>query len=83
MKTDLYTKVILTIIAIALTINLFKASITPAVANNTRYATIPVNADGTINVTIKKMPATVDVNIQDINSFAFQWVEPLKVKIKQ
>ncbi|MFD0763705.1 hypothetical protein ACFQZI_02485 [Mucilaginibacter lutimaris] len=32
MKTDLYTKIILTIIAVALTLNLAKSSITPAMA---------------------------------------------------
>ncbi len=33
MKTDLYTKVILTIIAVALTLNLVKSSITSAMAD--------------------------------------------------
>jgi hypothetical protein len=55
MKTDLYTKVILTIIAVALTLNLIKSSITRAMADNKKYVTLPVNPDGSINVNINKM----------------------------
>jgi len=36
MKTDIYTKIILTNIAIALTVNLIKGSITPAMADTKR-----------------------------------------------
>jgi hypothetical protein len=52
MRTDLYTKIILTIIAVVLTINLFKGSITQAKADNKKYVTLPVRPDGTINVRI-------------------------------
>jgi hypothetical protein len=52
MKTDLYTKIILTIIAVVLTVNLFKSSISPAKADARKYVTLPVKPDGTINVRI-------------------------------
>ena len=42
MKTDAYTKIVLTIIALALTANLIKGSITPAMADSKKYATIPI-----------------------------------------
>ncbi|WP_316744998.1 hypothetical protein [Pedobacter antarcticus] len=68
MKTDLYTKIVLTIIALALTINLFKESITPAMAAGAKPTVmVPLNADGTIDVNVVKMPRDViDVNIQEI-----------------
>jgi hypothetical protein len=77
MKTDLYTKIVLTVIALALTVNLFKSFFTtPAQAAtnaNKRMVEIPVNRDGTI-----------DVNIKSINSdfSAFQFSSPLPVVIK-
>jgi predicted component of type VI protein secretion system len=83
MKTDLYTKTILTIIAVALTLNLVKSSITPAMANSNKYVTLPVNADGTINVNINKMPETMDVNIKAVDRSAFFYVTPIPVKVTQ
>ncbi|MBD1392664.1 hypothetical protein [Mucilaginibacter glaciei] len=64
MKTDFYTKVILTIIAVALTLNLVKSSITPAMADTKKYVTLPLNPDGSINVNINKMNETMDVSIK-------------------
>jgi hypothetical protein len=69
MKTDLYTKIILTIIAVALTINLFKGTITPAMADNRRYISVPLNTDGTI-----------DVRIKDVDQYAFKNIYPIPVK---
>lgn len=68
MKTDLYTKIVLTIIALALTINLFKESITPAMAAGAKPTVmVPLNADGTIDVNVVKMPRDViNVNIEKI-----------------
>jgi hypothetical protein len=83
MKTDLYTKIILTIIAIALTVNLFKATITPAMADGKKYVTIPVNPDGSINVNINKMNETMDVNIKNVERGALYYVSPIPVKITQ
>ncbi len=77
MKTDLYTKVILTIIAVALTANVIKSFfVTPvqaADAGNARAITLPVNADG-----------TVDVNIKSINTstVAFFNATPIPVVVK-
>jgi hypothetical protein len=83
MKTDLYTKIILTIIAVALTLNLLKSSITPAMADTKKYATVPVNADGSINVHINKTDGPMDVNIKTVESGAFYYVRPISVKVSQ
>lgn len=83
MKTDNYTKVILTVIAVVLTINLFKGTISTAKADNKNYVSLPVNADGTINVRVKQLPKEeLDVNIEDVSGTAFNVAEPLEVKIK-
>ena len=79
MKLDLYTKSILTIIALCLTINVLKEfDIMPkAYANeplknelnllpNKNYGLIPVNADGTIDVNIKSSVRRIWINA---NSF--------------
>ena len=74
MKTDLYTKVILTIIAAALTANLLKGFITPAQAATTaKTVTLPVNADGTIDVNIKSI---------NTNGWAFSSAAAIPVEIK-
>jgi hypothetical protein len=83
MKTDLYTKIILTIIAVALTLNLVKSSITPAMADTKKYVTLPVNADGSINVNINKMNETMDVNVKNVDRSAFYYVTPIPVKVTQ
>lgn len=82
MKTDLYTKIILTIIAVALTINLVKNSITPAMADNKKYASIPLNADGSLNVHISKTDGPMEVNIKNVDRSAFYYVDAIPVKIK-
>ena len=81
MKTDLYTKIILTIIAVALTVNLFKATITPAMADNKKFVTLPVNPDGSINVNINKVNETMDVNIKNVDRSAFYYTDPIRVKV--
>ncbi len=82
MKTDLYTKIILTIIAIALTANLIKGSVTPAMADSKHYVSVPLNADGSMNVNIIKSSGPLDVKINDVDYYAFRHVEPLKVKVQ-
>lgn len=93
MKLDLYTKSILTIIAICLTINVLKDfDIMPkAYANeplknqpnllpNKNYGLIPVNADGTIDVNIKSS-TVMDVNIEEVDSYAFNYCTiPVRIK---
>ena len=84
MKFDMYTKSILTIIAICLTINVLKDFdfIPKAYAGenkqntesklnletNKNYGLIPVNADGTIDVNIKSSEQ-MDVSIKDIDTY--------------
>ncbi|HTD97763.1 MAG TPA: hypothetical protein VK668_00675 [Mucilaginibacter sp.] len=83
MKTDLYTKILLTIIAVALSANVVKGFfITPVKADNRNFVSIPVNPDGTINVKIKNSE-TMDVKITAIDSRAFYYAEPLHVKVDQ
>ena len=78
MKTDRYTKIILTVIAACLVINILNSIdvIPKAYANsnnkeniipNTNYAMIPVNEDGSINVTLKSN-ARMDVNLVGIRT---------------
>ncbi|PLW91334.1 hypothetical protein, partial [Mucilaginibacter sp.] len=80
-KTDLYTKIVLTIIAVVLTANLFKATITPAIADSKKYVTLPVNPDGSINVNINKVAAPMDVKITDVDRNAFYYITPIPVKV--
>lgn len=78
MKTDLYTKGILTVIAIALSIIVLKdISIIPEAhassnANvpsmNSNYGLIPVNEDGSINVRLVSTEQ-LDVNIKNIDTY--------------
>lgn len=81
MKTDRYTKIILTIIAFCLVVNMLNNfDIMPkAYANaplpaamppvpETKYGLVPLNADGSINVTLKNAEA-MDVNIVGIRTF--------------
>ena len=82
MKTDLYTKVILTIIALALSANVIKGLITPAMADDRKFATVPVNTDGSINVKLVKGSGTIDVNIESVDATAFSLAEPIEVKVK-
>ena len=90
MKLDLYTKSILTIIAICLTINVLKDfDIMPkAYANeplknelnllpNKNYGLIPVNADGTIDVNIKST-SEMKVDISTISTW-----DKMRVVIKE
>ena len=90
MKLDLYTKSILTIIAICLTINVLKDfDIMPkAYANeplknelnllpNKNYGLIPVNADGTNDVNIKSS-SEMKVDITTISTW-----DKMRVVIKE
>ena len=81
MKTDFYTKTVLTIIAGALVLLVLKNSnfVNEAKADqmlNKNYVSIPVNADGSINV---KM-TTMDVNIQSIGGTGVYGALPINLK---
>jgi len=82
MKTDRYTKIILTVIAFCMVINLLeKIDIIPsAYANETApsvpattnaapaYGLVPLNKDGSINVSLKNA-TPMDVNIVGIKTY--------------
>ena len=69
MKTDLYTKVVLTIIAVALSINVLQhADLIPEAQANNQPGPEPIP-----NV----MPAVMDVNIKSIDTY-----DEMPVKIK-
>lgn len=82
MKIDFYTKAVLTVIAICLSVNLIKGFITPAKADTRKFVSVPVNPDGSINVNIKKSNETIDVKIVDVGSRAFYYAQPLEVRVK-
>jgi hypothetical protein len=90
MKLDLYTKSILTVIAICLTINVLKDfDIIPKayakeplknelnLIQNKNYGLIPVNADGTIDVNIKSS-SEMKVDISTISTW-----DKMRVVIKE
>ncbi len=82
MKTDLYTKTVLTVIAIALVAIVFKNStiINEAKAdqnNFNKFVSVPVNADGSINV---KMVNDMDVNIHSIGGSSVYGALPINLK---
>ena len=82
MKTDLYTKTVLTVIAVALVGLFFKNGtiVNEAKADKTnysRYASIPVNEDGSINV---KMMSDMDVNIRSIGGSSVSGTLPINLK---
>lgn len=80
MKTDTYTKIVLTIIAIALSANFLKGLITPAqAADNKKYAVVPVNADGSIKVKLEK-GETMDVNIVGAANYVLEDAGPIRVQ---
>lgn len=78
MKTDFYTKAVLTVIAVCLTIIVLKqVDIIPnayaetpktKINNNMNYGLVPLNADGSIDVNIKSNSSTMDVSIVDIST---------------
>lgn len=89
MKSNLYLKIILTVIAVNLTLltakelNLISTANAADVPskigkNGTNYGFIPVNEDGTINVRIKNSDV-MDVRIKSVY-YPSSW-EPIKVKV--
>ncbi len=82
MKTDLYTKAVLTVIAIALVALVFKNGtiLNDAKAGQTtwsRYASIPLNEDGSINV---RMTTDMDVNLKSIGGSSIYGTLPVNLK---
>lgn len=81
MKTDLYTKTVLTVIAGALTIIAFQNTdfFTKANANKSTsgFATVPVNHDGSINV---KFTETMKVNVAEVGGSYIYGALPINIK---
>lgn len=92
MKTDFYTKAVLTVIAVCLTIivlkqvdiipNAFAETPENNLNTNKNYGLVPLNADGTIDVNIKSNSSTMDVNITGVNGGYVQYGK-LPVVIKE
>lgn len=93
MKTDFYTKAVLTVIAICLTIIAIKQveiipnayAETPKTHFNTNmnYCLVPLNADGTINVNIISNSSVMDVNIEEVGGYSCYSKLPVVIKENQ
>lgn len=70
MKTDFYTKTVLTIIAVCLSIIVVKGVLIGATKNPEigKYGLIPLNPDGTISVSLKE-GEMLDVNLVEVDGF--------------
>lgn len=87
MKTDFYTKTVLTIIAVCLSIIVVKdlQLIPTAQANeslpifNTNYGLVPLNEDGSVNVHLKSSE-TINVNIEEVGGRYTRGKVPVVIK---
>lgn len=89
MKTDLYTKTVLTIIAICLSIIVFNqggiipsafAETPKAFKSNMNYGLVPLNDDGSVNVRISSSEI-LEVKIEEVDAYAFNYCTvPVKIK---
>ncbi|MFL5763976.1 MAG: hypothetical protein ACJ77K_08555 [Bacteroidia bacterium] len=81
MRTDLYTKCILTVIATALIALFFKketvVSTAAAATNFNKFASVPVNQDGSINV---RLVSDMDVNIRSVGGSSVSGSIPINLK---
>jgi len=81
MKTDLYTKTILTVIAGALAILALQNTDLFPKANASKtsrvFATVPVNPDGSINV---KFAETMKVNVAEVGGSYIYGALPINIK---
>lgn len=82
MKQDFYTKAVLTVIAVALVAIVFQNTKTANEAkaekvNFNKFATVPINDDGSINV---KMTSDMDVNIRSIGGSSIYGTIPINIK---
>lgn len=89
MKTDLYTKTVLTIIAVCLTINVLKdadfitsayaSEVKPITETSTEYKLVPINEFETLDVRIVDINTydELNVNLKSIDSY-----DEMKVNIK-
>jgi hypothetical protein len=81
MKSDLYSKSVLTVIAVALVALVFQnMRVNEAHASKTdfnKFATVPVNPDGSINVNVI---SDMDVNIRSIGGSSVYGALPINLK---
>jgi hypothetical protein len=96
MKTDMYTKVLLTIIAFCMLVIVFRevdlipkahaASPLDGLRPGVQYGLVPLNADGSIDVNIKShsspLPVSVTDNI-DVNIVGIRTMDELDVNIDE
>lgn len=96
MKTDLYTKIVLTVIAVCLSVlTLQNIDIIPKtyasepnknknILNAKNYGLVPLNSDGTIDVNITRITTNdeLDVNIDEIGGGYVSNGGPIPVNIK-
>jgi len=87
MKTDIYLKIILTVIAVCLVIltlqnsNLIpSANAGPDNPAASPYALVPLNADGTMDVTVKSFQGDLNVNIEKIGGYGCYNGIPVVIK---
>lgn len=85
MKTDKYLKIILTVIAAALTVIVLQnANIIPAAtASKTtdyKFVAVPINQDGTVDVNVKSFSSSIDVNVKQIGGFSTFGDIPVTIK---
>ena len=83
MKADIYTKTILTVIAAALVLLVIQNTtiVNEAKAGKTnfnKFATVPVNNDGSINVTL--ISDQLDVNLKSIGGSSVYGALPMNLK---
>lgn len=81
MRTDTYTKSVLTVIALCLlciVINQFDFLPKAHATSEVNFATVPINEDGTINVRVLSFDPAADMNVNITGCFDC----PLDVKVK-
>ncbi|MGB3947033.1 MAG: hypothetical protein WBM13_03545 [Bacteroidia bacterium] len=83
MKTDFYTKLILTVIAVSLVLLVLQNStvVNEAKAdkfNFNKFATVPINDDGSINVRL--VSEQMDVNVKSIGGSSVYGALPINLK---
>lgn len=95
-KTITYERVVLTLIAGLLFLNFVKdkscdnhsessnsiARFASMHSLESRYAVVPINEDGSIDVRIKSSLNTIDVNIESSDPYSLTYAGPIDVKIK-
>lgn len=89
MKPDFYTKAVLTVIALCLVVLVFqRVDVIPtAYAERAKplsapasYGLVPVNADGSIDVNIKSVTETMNVNIDEVGGRATYGTVNVRIK---